>query len=418
MPLTDIQVDFPSSYDSAASIMGKAANRQVFTLNGGVTVSGTTLVVDGTAGGNLYDLDDIELPCLLLFEGGEIWYIEDGDVASATTLSVNFSQRAQLGTDYQIHTDGSEVYTYFSGKQHEALVDILRALEKYNIVQGLQPSTPTLVGEAYVDTNHDIYVSFNGSSFTKLTSTDHTNLDDLPSTDDAAGKVHGEQYLNSDTGLSTWHSAFDGVHITGGDDHTHLVDASAVQRIAHGAALPTAEKVGQIFLKDDQLYFVYDSGLEFEEFFGIPSGSILPFPPASGCPSGWSEYTALNSNAYLLATTGGTGTTSGSNTHTHTISEIEAHTHTILEDTATSTTGGGHTHSVAYQGGGTFKTCLFKATTMQTTTGGSGTHSHSTGTQEAETTDGLTSGSMSASFVSDSGSGEPPYATMKWCKKD
>jgi len=415
MPLTDIQVVYPEEYDSAATIMGKAKNRQVYTLDGGITVSGTSLTID--SGGD-YDLDDLELPCLLLFEGGEIWYIEDGDVDTPTTLSIDFSQRAKLGTDYQIHNDEEEVYTYFSGKQHKLLLEILMNLEKFPLVQGLQSGTPTLVGEAYIDSNYHMYVYFSGSSFVKLTSTDHTNLDDIPSSDDAGGKVHGEQYLNSDTGLSTWHGNFDGSHITGGDDHTHLVDASGIKRIAHGSSLPSAEKVGQIFLKDNQLYFVYNNGLEFEEFFGIPSGSILPFPPSTGCPPGWSSYSSLNSDAYVLVKEGGAGLTAGSNSHVHTVSEIERHYHVVLEDTATSTAGGSHGHSVAYQGGGALKSCFYKWSGASTSNSGSASHIHTSGTQEATATDGLISGSMSTSFDTHSASSEPPYATMIWCQKD
>jgi len=417
MPLSDIAVAFPETYDDASSIMGKAANRQVFTLASGLSVSGTTLIVDAVAGGDLYDLDDIELPCLMLFEGGEIWYVDVGDVTSATTLSVSFSQRAQLGTTLQIHNTDEEVYTYFSGKQHEVLINILRNLEQYPFVNGLQTGAPTIVGEAYVDTEHDIYVSFNGTTFTKLSSVNHTNLDDIPSSDDAAGKVHGEQYLNNVTGIGTWHTAIGGSHITGGDDHTHLVDASPIKRIAHGSSNPTVEKVGQIYMNEDQLYFCYSDSLIFEEFFGIPSGSILTFPPASGCPSGWTAHAALNADSYAQVVTGGSGTASGSNTHTHTISEIEEHIHVVAANTKASSVSGGHTHSLATQGGGSVIWTLFSASQTTTESIGTGTHTH-TGTQAAGTTSGLTSGSMETDFVSDSTSSEPPYATMIWCEKD
>lgn len=412
MPFEDIQVDYPTAYDDASTILGRPENRQVYILDGGLSVSSTTLTVDS---GGLYDLEDLELPCLLLFEGGEIWYIEDGDVISPTVLTILFSQRAQLGTSPQIHNDNEEVYAYFSGVQHEMLITILRNMEKFPVVQGLQGSA-TLVGEAYVDGNYDLYVSFNGSTFTKLTSTKHTNLDDIPT---GSTKVHGSQYLNSTDGLSTWHSAIAGDHITGGDDHTHLVDASPIKRIAHGDTLPTAEKIGQMYLKDDQLYMVYDSGLEFDEFFGIPAGSILPFPPASGCPSGWTEHGALNSDAYAKAVTGGTGTASGSNTHTHTISEIPQHLHSILEDTCTSDSSGAHNHAVYLQDSGTIRKAFALSVVAPVSAAElSGSHIHTGGTQAASTTSGLTSGSMVASFVSDSESSEPPYRTMKWCKKD
>jgi len=308
MPITDIQVAYPEGYDSAATIFGIPENRMVFTLNGGLSVSSTTLLVNS---GGLYDLEDIELPSLLLFEGGEIWYIEDGDVISATTLTINFSQRAQMGTPTQIHTDGEEVYVYFSGKQHETLVDILINLERFPVVKGLQGGAPTLVGEAYIDSNYDIYVSFNGSTFTKLSSANHTNLDDVPS--GATETVHGDQYMHGEnTTFTDWHATQTdsrvGYHIIGDDDHTHLVDASPVERITHGSSLPTAEKVGQIYLKDSTLYFVYNLVDGFAEFFGIPAGSILPFPPTDGCPTGWTEYAVLNSDSYVIAETGGTGT--------------------------------------------------------------------------------------------------------------
>ena len=424
MPLTDIQVVYPTEYDSAATIMGIAENRQTFTLNGGLSVSSTSLVVDGTAGGDDYDLTDLDLPCLLVFAGGEIWYIEDGDVLSATTLTINFSQRAQMGTSPQIHADDEKVHSYFSGIQHEMLRDILINMEKFPVVQGEQPSTPTVVGEAYIDSNYDIYVSFDGASFTKLVSGHHDNLSDIPT--GASTTVHGDQYMHGEnTTFTDWHDTQAGVQIDSGDDHAHLVDGTdgeAVERIAYGSALPTGEKIGQIFLKDGELFFIYDSGLAFEEFFGIPSGSILPFPPASGCPSGWSAYSALNSDAYARVKTGGIATTGGANTHTHTVSEIEAHTHTILEDTCTSSTDGDHSHyfRVADSGaGGGIQSVLSPwGFASGTTLSPSVSHSHTGGTQAAETTNGVTADAMEASFVTDSDSTEPAYKTMKWCKKD
>lgn len=424
MAYEDIAVVYPTGYDSASTIMGIAENRQTFTLNGGISVSGTSLTVDGTAGGDDYDLTDLDLPCLLVFAGGEIWFIDDGDVTSATELSINFSQRAKLGTSVQIHADDEKVHAYFSGKQHEMLRDILINMEKFPIVQGEQPSTPTIVGEAYIDSNYDIYVSFDGIAFTKLVSGHHDNLDDVPT--GAATTVHGDQYMHGEnTTFTDWHDGLSGVHIEDGDDHTHLVDGTsgeAFERIANGTvALPTGEKIGQIYLLSGELYFIYDSGLAFEEFFGIPSGSILPFPPASGCPAGWSAYSALNNSAYARVKTGGLAGTGGSNTHTHTVSEIEAHVHTILEDTCTSSSDGDHSHYFwVGDTSGTIRvitqsTSLASSQTAAYTTT---SHSHTGGTQAASSTSGLTSGVMSASFVTDSGSTEPEYKTMKWCKKD
>jgi len=419
MPIEDIQVIYPKGYDSAATILGRPENRMTYTLNGGMSVSSTTLTVKATAGGDLYDLTDLELPCLLVFDGGEIWYIEDGDVDSATQLTISFSQRAQLGTSAQIHSDGEKVHAYFSGKQHEMLINILINMEKFPIVHGAQGSA-SVVGEAYITEDYDIYVSFDGASFTKLVSGKHTNLDDVP----ASGTPHGDQYLHAGgTVFSDWHDTQSGDHITGGDDHTHLVDASPVKRIAYGSSLPTGEKIGQIFLKNGDLYFIYDSSLEFDEFFGIPSGSILPFPPASGCPSGWSEYSALNASAYAVAGIGGTGGTGGSNTHTHTVSEIGAHTHTILEDTCTSTSAGAHNHTVYMTNGdGALRSVIqqytFAYNAHLETSPMTATHTHTSGTQESATTDGLVSGSMVSDFVTDSESTEPAYKTMHWCQKD
>ena len=418
MPITDIKVVHPEAYDDAGTILGRPANRQTFTLDGGISVSGVTMLVKGVAGGDLYDLDDLELPCLLVFEGGEIWYIEDGDVLSATTLTVKFSQRAKLGTTPQIHTDGEEVYAYFSGKQHEMLINILRNLEKYPMVQGLQSGAPTLVGEAYIDSSYNVYASFNGSTFTLLSSARHGNLDDIPTGE--AEKVHGSQYLNSVDGITTWHDTQTGNHITGGDDHTHLVDASAVKRVASGSSLPVGKKIGQIFLKNDKLYFIYDSSLNFAEFYGVPVGAILPFPPASGCPAGWSEYSVLNADAYVKIKTGGTGTTSGLNTHSHVVSQIKEHVHVILQDTCTSDSAGAHSHDYYIsQTIGTIGGCLtstYTATSVVEFSGGA--HSHASGTQEASSTSGLTSGTTKASFSTSSNSSEPPYVQMKWCKKD
>lgn len=406
MSIEDIKEIYHDGYDDNTTAMGKPGNREVFTLNGGIDVSSTLLTLNE-------DVSGIELPTLLLFAGGEIWYIEEGDITSNTTISIQYSQRAQLGTSAQIHNDGEEVYTYFSGKQYEVLRNILINLEKFPVVKDQQRSA-AVVGEAYVDTStNDLYVSFDGVNYILLVSGDHSNLDDVPS--GASDKVHGDQYLNADN-LATWHSAIAGSHITGGDDHTHLVDASPITRVVSGSSLPNAEKKGQVYLLDGDLFFSFD-GSSWDEFFGIPQGSIVAFPPSGGCPTGWSEYTDLN-NAYTKAVQGGTGTKSGSNTHTHSIQEIPEHSHVIPQDTATTSINGSHSHSYSLTGSGTLKGVLVHTNYASTaTTSSSGDHTHSS-TVEATSTDGLVSGSLVSSITSDSASSEPPFVTATWCKKD
>lgn len=412
MPISDIQEIYPDGNDDKTTIMGKPANREVFTLKSGIDVSASSIIVDGDATG-------IDTPTLLLFGGGEIWYLEVGDIGSydlgnnQTTIGINYSQRGQLGTEAQIHNTGEEVFTYFSGKQHSVLRSILINLEKFPFVKD-QQRTPALVGEGYVDTStNDLYVSFDGASYIKLVSGSHENLSDVPS--GASDKTHGDQYLNPDN-LSSWHGAIAGSHITGGDDHTHLVDASPIKRVISGSSLPNVESVGQIFLLDGDLYISFD-GSNWDEFFGIPQGSILPFPPSGGCPTGWTEHITLN-DAYAKAVSGGTGTKSGSNTHTHSIQKIPEHTHVILEDTTTSSNDGSHSHSYSLTGSGTLKGVLVHTNFASSgSTSSDNDHVHSA-TLEASSTDGLVSGNLVSTITSESVSSEPPFITVTWCEKD
>lgn len=408
MPLSDIKKVYPDGYDDKTTAMGKPKNREVFTLASGIDVSSTSITLNE-------DVSGIELPTLLLFGGGEIWYLEVGDIATpgpTYEISINYSQKAQLGTQTQIHTLGEEVFTYFSGVQHTVIRNILISKEKFPLVKDQQRAA-ALVGEAYVEeSTKDIYASFDGANYIQLSSGKHTNLDDIGT----ATKVHGDQYLNVNI-LSSWHSAIAGSHITDGDDHTHLVDASPVRRVVAGSFLPTATKVGQVYLLDGDLYISFD-GSTWDEFFGTPQASITVFPPSAGCPAGWSEYTALN-NAYAKVVTGGTGTKSGANIHTHSIQEIPEHTHTVLSESITTSQVGGHAHTYPSQGGGGIKNVIATATSATNTAGagGSGDHSHTATAPEA-VTDGLLSGNLVASITSDSESSEPPYATVTWCKKD
>lgn len=414
MPLTDIQKIYPDGYDDNSTVMGKPANREVFTLKSGIDVSSTTITVNGNATG-------IDTPCLLLFAGGEIWYVENGDIGSydsgndQTNISVTYEQRAQLGTKSQIHTTDEEVFTYFSGKQNTVIRNILISLEKFPFVKDQQRSA-AVVGEAYVtESGMDIYVSFDGANYVLLSSANHTNLSEFSGGGDTgATKVHGDQYLNDDN-LSSWHSAIAGSHIAGGDDHTHLVDASPVRRIVSGSSLPSVEKMGQVYLLDGTLYISFD-GSSWSEFFGIPQGSISAFPPAGGCPAGWSEYTALN-ESYAKTEQGGTGTKSGSNTHSHQITNIPEHYHTILSDTASTSNPGDHNHGITSSGSGPTVGLLMRGDIGSTTNTSDNTHSHS-GSIEASSTSGLISGSLVSSITSGSESSEPLHITAVWCKKD
>ena len=402
--------NFPSSYDDVNSLLGLPGNREVFTV-------AAVISVDDTVFQMAEDLSNVNLPCYITFEGGEIVYITAITGGDKSFECDTLSERGVLSTSIQPHGANEEVYITILSPNHNLMRAALMLAQKYQGLVGLDAAkgTPSAAGEAYVATDTDyIYRCFDGITWTRINYDSHANLSNLTAVDS-----HTQYHI--DSRAVTWHGTQPGIHITSGDDHDHYSSAEgpAVVRIDGGldANKPTGPADGQIYFATDldggTLHV--GQGDSWSKIGGVPQGGIMAFDEP--CPSGWTRYAGLN-DAYPRGNTVAlAGTTGGSFWHLHGYSAIREHYHTVNAVSGiTSNSGTPSTHYDTARSGAISQTAVAHSSNS---TGGSnvtysGNHSH-TLTVPAHSTEnaGLGSGAET-----NSGMNKPESYRINWCQKD
>ena len=158
------------------------------------------------------------------------------------------------------------------------------------------------------------------------------------------------------------------------------------------------------------LYISFD-GSTWEKLSGIPSGAIAMFTGL--CPSGWTRYTSLDDRIPMSGSASGAG--GGNPNHTHSYTDMPTHSHVILGQSATTSSNGGHQHTLStgspYSGGST-ATKNWGGSTWRTNDSNDHTHSVTIAARDTEST------GVSPASTGNANVGLPPYQEVVFCKKN
>lgn len=410
--------NFPAALDSALSLFAVPGDRQTALLAASMSVSDLIATLN-------IEAPNIETaPCFLLFQGGEIWFVDVGEatVTGGQTI-INLSaitQRGMFGTSLQPHETNEEVYITVTAEVYNQLKRATEALQQYGFLIGTTAQrtayTP-VAGEGWLDTTTNaVYYCFTGGSFTKVSLSAHSEMTGLADDDHA-------QYHN-DSRANTWHGTLSGVHITSGDSHNHLSagegDAVLVVKAGIYASIGSPANIGDLYFATDTAeggtLYISLNGSVWTAVSGVPSGAIAPFTGA--CPSGWTRFTALDGK-YMKVDNTSPGAASGGATHTHFLGGNAAHYHPVASQaSASSTDPGTHVHLVTTENDtpevGYSELRDLNLTTGTITTSSAGAHTHSL-TIPAGTT--APAGGSAGENI-DTAAAEPPYKEAVWCKRD
>ena len=397
--------NYPTVLDDSTSLMAVPGNRQVYTLDMTMPIDELEFYVDRLILG-------VNVPTYMVFQGGEIVLIDSYD--SNIFYVAGVSGRGVLGSRIQPHRVGERVLIGLLSPHINQIKYGLIASERHQGCVGLDVDKGAFPdpGQRYtaLDTGK-IYYCFQPNVWTWVNKVSHANLTGL--SDDDHPHYHTAARANS------WHSSLSGAHITGGNDHTHIANAP-VTRIAQGwdIAKPETPLDGQIYFStnlDGGTLFIGLNGV-WQRMVGIPAGGIAPFN--GPCPAGWTRYTALDGKYPLGSIVAEVGQTGGGDTHRHAFTAIMKHYHTINATTLTSTSAGGHSHSLTIGSGSVGNAVSVPAKTSyaggtEVDTNDAGGHNHTAVVPQINT------GSTGyATGYTDYESSIPVSREVIWCKKD
>jgi len=412
--------NYPTSYEDDSSLFTPFAERAIGTVKAAVAVDGLQVTLEEDFTGVQGD------PTFLVFEGGEIWNIENADItySSGDTL-ITLSSPSQRGYDnspIQPHNAGEETYFTFVGHHHVSFKEAISVMQKNNFLMGTAAQRATyesgaVAGEGWLDTDsgQNIYLCFSAGTFTRINYSSHGLLTGL-------GDDDHTQYHN-DARADTWHAGVSGSHIAGGEDHDHYSanEGSAILRVHGGvdSSRPGSSGfTGEIYFSTDTAeggtLFISQDGATWDKISGAPSGAIAAFDGA--CPAGWTRYTALDEGVYPMVDSTDVGTTGGANTHNHGFSANRQHYHGVEAAVTNNWTDpGNHGHTVPNESGGGSSSHLADITPsgLGPTTSSEGGHSHSVTIPQLTLS---TVGAASPTTTTDNS--EPPFREVVFCKKD
>ena len=397
-------------------------NRKYATVKEPITTDSLQLVV-------YEDLSDVHTPCIVTFEGGEIWFVgkdqlgQNGSNEWVITLTSNMDQRALHGSPMQPHTQGERVYFVMISSHIAQLRKAVLAAQRYHFLIGTEASkdayTP-VAGEGYlcVDSGK-IYYCFSPGIWTWANRVRHADLNGL--TDLGAHTQYAE-----DSDFTTWHSTLPGSHIHNGDDHDHTTtgEGAAILSVRSGASTAQGDPIceGDLFFNtDSDTMLISPDGILWDTVAGVPSGAIGmfafndPVGYPTGCPSGWSRYLPMDGHYPK----GGTDLTAHNDLagHVHTYTQVTAHYHNIVATATTLETVGKHSHTVTISSG-------LNGGSSPAIGGSYGSDWYAldsiTGHTHACTLEALNSGKNVGPDIAQTSEvdNNPPYADVVFCKKD
>lgn len=405
---------FPIGIDDNDTLYAPLFNRAVGVLVSEVPLSGSSVVIDFPFKLHNSSLSEI-LPLFLVFEEDEIWLIKDIARCSYQlsgsnhryTFGIAYSERP-YGGPMRVHLVNEKAYITLVSAHWKAYKEAIEKLQKYGIrVAASAPSSPQ-VGEAYLNTTDGrIYVCFTAGTWTAASFHSHNDLSNRHETD-----PHPQYMGTVNSNFNNWHTALGGVHVEGGDQHSHWNYPIRRIRSGNSASRGSPTCVGDFYYDTEQdKLFVSANGSTWQEFSSVPSGAIAIF--TTSCPPGWSYYNTLHGRFVKAGNYQVGGSTSG---HSHSITAVPAHYHSFSRSATTSSTGTHRHDSSVYEE----STTLYNAgghefmnpeVTKLTASGGSHTH---TVTVPSQTTSVV----GDATVYTSTDYAEPPNANVIFCKKD
>lgn len=412
--------NYPASYEDDSTLLAPLVDRAVGTLKSAVSVADLQCTLNEDFQGFQGD------PCLIVFEGGEIWFVEDGDISFAseeTTITLSsFSLRGWHNSPVQPHTVGEKVYFAISHTHVNMLRKSIEVMQKNGFYVGTEAQknayeSSALAAEGWLATDtQKIYYCFTAGTFTWVNKNSHQQLDGRGDDDHDTGA----NAYDNDSRANTWHGGLGTAHILSGDDHDHYTtnEGAAVVRVDGGvdASKGSPAFTGHIYFSTDVdggTLFMSSDGVGWDKISGAPAGAIAMFPGA--CPSNWTRYTNLDGTYFSLdsVSPGGTG---GALTHNHDLVEHIEHYHTVDAVDATNVSNPGtHSHAVKMHSGGGSWSRRYRHGNWTgwwgTTSKGGWAHNFTLPAQDT-----AQAGAVSPTTSTDNQ--EPPYQEVVFCKKD
>ena len=409
-------VNFPASYEDNSTLLGPLEERETVVVKTSISVASLQVTFDEP-------LPNLEGPCMIVFEGGELWWVEDANITVAggdTIISLSdFSQRAYHNSILQPHNAGEKAYITVVETHINQYKRAIEALQQNGFLLGTAAEKSSyesgaVAGEGWLetDTGH-VYYCFSAGTFTRVDYFSHEDLSGV-------GDDDHTQY-HTDGRADTWHAGVSGSHISSGDDHDHFTtdEGSAVLRIHGGvdASRGSPTYPGQIYFSTDTAeggtLFLSSDGIDWDKISGAPTGAIAAYE--SSCPSGWTRFTALDGK-YIYVDNTTSGSSGGAHTHLHDYSEIREHYHDMdTPSGANMTNPGNHSHQWRHNTGSGTSTRRARTSivTGSITTTSNGSHSHS-----ATIPATVSSQTGVASPQTTTENSEPPYKEVVFCQKD
>jgi hypothetical protein len=413
-------VNYPSSYEDNTTLLGPVEERETVVVKTSISVADIQITFNEP-------LPNLVGPLVLLFEGGEIWWVEaDGIMISEgnTIISLDsLNQRAYHNSILQPHTAGEEAYFTVASPHINQYKKGIEALQQNGFLLGTAAEktayeSSAVAGEGWLESDTGkVYYCFVAGTFVWVNYLSHSDLAGLSDDDHDTGA----SAYHTDARATTWHGLESGVHIEGGDDHDHFSadEGSAVLRVHGGldASKGSPSYPGQHYFATDTVeggtLYISADGIAWDKISGAPEGAIAAYEGA--CPSGWSRYTNLDGK-YLYVDNTAPGSSGGANTHQHDYSTIREHYHEMdSPGTSGQTNTGNHSHQWRhYTGsGGSSRRAQTNITTAKLTVTAQGGFSHAASIPAT-----VSSQTGVASPQTSVDSNEPPYKELVFCEKD
>lgn len=394
---------YPTALDTDSFLMASPSNYGVYTVQNSINVDALQITLVGTV--------PISVPTIAVFAGGEMWLVETAtqDLNNNWVLSLqDYTQRAYGGSPLQPHPANEIVYLGLLGDHLNRLRDAIIATQKASMRHvGTLPGAPAFDGEVVYDLSQNKVFYGVGGAWVWANRRSHGDLGNL-----LLDNAHAQYMTQAE--MDAWHSTLPGVHITGGDNHNHIVSAQGnpVNRIDSGllANIPTPPTaVGQMFFATDDrggTLYISPNGTTWEQVSGAPDGAIALFD--STCPSGWTRVTNMDDKFVAGGSAVGDGV--GYASHGHTYSQIINHYHNVAVQNISVNAGGEHSHNVNV-GGGVGGEYAGSYGNGSVGTSGNGSHNHTITVARSIDNSGVASPSTTTDGVL------PPYRELVFCRK-